>query len=97
MPRRPLSSILTNRSLTSLAPALARGRDLARTASDNAGDVVKPLIVLGRGLRRQVAWAAAWWAASPKDRRGPALLLAGAGVVVIALLPYGPLLAGIAV
>jgi hypothetical protein len=96
VPRRPLHGIPTNRYLSSLTPALGRGRELARVARDNVGDVVKPLLVLGRGLRRHLAWAAAWWAAAPKDRRGPALLLAAAAVVVVALLPYGPLVAGIA-
>ncbi len=93
MPRRPLPRILTNRP----RPSLARGRDLARTAAEGAGDMLKPLFVLGRGLRRQCGWLYAWWLTAPKDRRGPALLLAVAGVVVVALLPHGPLFAGIGV
>ncbi|MDI5971938.1 hypothetical protein POF50_021810 [Streptomyces sp. SL13] len=91
MSRRPLPRILTDRAL----PSLARGRDLARNASDNAADVLKPLIAVGRGLRRHAGWVAGWWIHSAKDRRGPTLLLAVAGVVVVALLPYGPLLAGV--
>ncbi len=96
MRRRPLPSILTNRPRPSLGTSLGRGRDLARSAADNAGDMVRPLVVLGRGLRRQAGCAVGWWAAAPKDRRGPALLLLAAGVAVVALLPYGPMLAGIA-
>ncbi|MFI0720325.1 hypothetical protein [Streptomyces sp. NPDC021224] len=87
MSRRPLPSILTSR------PALARGRDLARTAADGASDVLHPVITIGRGMRRQAAWAGGWWGRTPKDRRGPALLLAAAGVVVLVMMPYGPLLA----
>ena len=97
MPRRPLPRVLTRRSRVSFGPPLARGRDLARGTSRAAGDVLRPLFVIGRGLRRHAGWAAEWWAEAPKDRRGPALLLCAAGVAVVALLPYGPLLAGIAV
>jgi hypothetical protein len=99
VPRRQLPglmSILPGRHRTTPPASLVRARELARAVRDNTGEVVKPLLVLGRGLRRHVSWVAAWWAAAPKDRRGPALLLAAAGVVVVALLPYGPLLAGIA-
>lgn len=91
MARRPLPSILTSR------PALVRGRDLARTAADSATDVLHPVITIARGMRKQVVWAAGWWGRTPKDRRGPALLLAAAGVVVVAMMPYGPLLGIVAV
>ncbi|WP_435128065.1 hypothetical protein [Actinacidiphila sp. bgisy144] len=86
MVRRPLPSILTSR------PALARGRDLARTAADGAGDVLHPVITIARGMRRQASWAGEWWGRTPKDRRGPALLLAAAAVVIVAMMPYGPIL-----
>ena len=95
MPRRPLPRILTRRP-GRVVPTLTRGRDLARTAAENTGDMLRPLAVLGRGLARQAGWVRAWWMAAPSDRRGPALLLAVAGVVVVALLPHGPLLAGAA-
>lgn len=86
MARRPLPSILSSR------PALVRGRDLARTAADGAGDVLHPVITIARGMRRQATWAGGWWGRTPKDRRGPALLLAAAAVVIVAMMPYGPLL-----
>ncbi|NUS10413.1 MAG: hypothetical protein HOY69_03220 [Streptomyces sp.] len=86
MSRRPLPSILSSR------PSLSRGRDLARTAADGASDVLHPVITIARGMHRQAAWAGAWWGRTPKDRRGPALLLAAAGVVVLVMMPYGPLL-----
>ncbi|MEW1865408.1 hypothetical protein AB0399_34355 [Streptomyces sp. NPDC088194] len=86
MARRPLPSILSTR------PALVRGRDLARTAADGAGDVLHPVITIARGMRRQASWAGGWWGRTPKDRRGPALLLAVAAVVIVAMMPYGPIL-----
>ncbi|WP_078901698.1 hypothetical protein [Actinacidiphila yeochonensis] len=89
MARRPLPSILKPR------PSLVRGRDLARTAADGAGDVLHPVITIARGVRRQAGWAGTWWARTPKDRRGPALVLAAAAVVIVAMMPYGPI-AGIA-
>lgn len=90
MARRPLPSILSSR------PALVRGRDLARTAADGATDVLHPVITIARGMRRQAAWAGGWWGRTPKDRRGPALVLAAAGAVVVVMMPYGPILGAIA-
>ncbi|BBA95928.1 putative membrane protein [Actinacidiphila reveromycinica] len=86
MARRPLPSILSSR------PALVRGRDLARTAADGAGDVLHPVITIARGVRRQASWAGGWWGRTPKDRRGPALLLAATAAVIVAMMPYGPIL-----
>ncbi|MGW2672544.1 ATP-binding protein [Streptomyces sp. NPDC001272] len=88
MARRPLPRILTSGSTS-----LARGRDLARTAADNATDVLHPLLVIGRGLRVLAAAGRRKWAATPKDKRGPALFLGAACVLVVALVPYGPLTA----
>ncbi|MGW2437047.1 hypothetical protein ACWCY1_10005 [Streptomyces goshikiensis] len=88
MARRPLPRILISGTAS-----LARGRDFARTAADSATDVLHPLLVIGRGLR---VLASAWrrkWAGTPKDKRGPALFLGAACVLVVALVPYGPLLA----
>ncbi|MFF4330089.1 ATP-binding protein [Streptomyces sp. NPDC001591] len=88
MARRPLPRILTSGSTS-----LARGRDLARTAADNATDVLHPLLVIGRGLRVLAAAGRRKWAATPKDKRGPALFLGAACALVVALVPYGPLTA----
>lgn len=88
MARRPLPRILTSGS-----SSLARGRDLARTAADNATDVLHPLLVIGRGLRVLASAGRRKWAATPKDKRGPALFLGAACVLVVALAPYGPLTA----
>ncbi|WP_030548175.1 ATP-binding protein, partial [Streptomyces albus] len=70
-----------------------RGRELLRAAAENTADVLHPLIVIGRGLRRLTAAGRHRWARTPRDRRGPALLLAAAGVTAVALAPHGPLLA----
>ncbi|MFD0144979.1 MULTISPECIES: hypothetical protein [unclassified Streptomyces] len=88
MARRPLPRILSSGS-----DRIARSREIARTAADSATDVLHPLITITRGLRRLAATARARWAATPKERRGPTLLLVAACVLVVALVPYGPLLA----
>ncbi|MEU6310614.1 hypothetical protein [Streptomyces sp. NPDC047014] len=88
MARRPLPRILSSGTAS-----LNRGRDLARTAADNATDVLHPLLVIGRGLRVLAAAGRRRWSATPKDKRGPALFLAASCVLVVALVPYGPLLA----
>ncbi|MEU9420517.1 hypothetical protein [Streptomyces sp. NPDC048272] len=88
MARRPLPRILGNGTLTP-----ARGRDLARTAADSATDVLHPLLVIGRGLRVLARAGRRKWSDTPKDKRGPALFLGAACVLVVALVPYGPLIA----
>ncbi|MET8506676.1 hypothetical protein ABZV60_18780 [Streptomyces sp. NPDC004787] len=91
MARRPLPRILSSGSAQ-----LARSREIARTAADSATDVLHPLITISRGLRKLAATARAKWAATPKERRGPLLFLVAACVLVVALVPYGPLLALVA-
>ncbi|MFI8517935.1 hypothetical protein ACIGEZ_08955 [Streptomyces sp. NPDC085481] len=88
MARRPLPRILSSGSAQ-----FARSREIARTAADSATDVLHPLITISRGLRRLAATARAKWAATPKERRGPTLFLVAACLLVVALVPYGPLLA----
>ncbi|MFI8087064.1 hypothetical protein ACIF9R_01955 [Streptomyces sp. NPDC086080] len=88
MARRPLPRILSNGSAQ-----LARSRELARTAADSAADVLHPLITITRGLRRLASAGRRRWAGTPKDRRGPLLFLVASVVLVVALAPYGPLLA----
>ncbi|UKY54204.1 hypothetical protein [Streptomyces inhibens] len=100
MARRPLPRILTNSApiarMANSAP-LARGRDLARTAADSASDVFHPLITIGRGLRRLAAAGRGRWDRTPKEHRGPMLVFVAGCVVIVALVPYGPLLALLAV
>ncbi|MET7344975.1 hypothetical protein ACIOEZ_21325 [Streptomyces sp. NPDC087866] len=88
MARRPLPRILSSGSAS-----ITRSREIARTAADSATDVLHPLITLTRGLRMLAGAGRHKWAATPKDRRGPTLFLVAACVLVVALIPYGPLLA----
>ncbi|MFE1511985.1 hypothetical protein [Streptomyces sp. NPDC058726] len=88
MARRPLPRILSNGGAQ-----LARSRELARTAADSATDVLHPLITITRGLRRLASAGRRRWADTPKDRRGALLFLMASVVLVVALAPYGPLLA----
>ncbi|MEV6401152.1 hypothetical protein AB0M39_41335 [Streptomyces sp. NPDC051907] len=92
MARRPLPRILSSGSAQ-----IARSREIARTAADNATDVLHPLITVTRGLRLLAAAGRRKWAGTPKERRGPALFLVAACVLVVALIPYGPLVALISV
>ncbi|MGW7366883.1 ATP-binding protein, partial [Streptomyces sp. NPDC054841] len=87
MARRPLPRILSSGT-----DRIARSRELARTAADSATDVLHPLITVSRGLRRLTAAGRRKWADTPKERRGPTLFLAAAGALLVALVPYGPLL-----
>ncbi|MFJ5556745.1 hypothetical protein ACIQCD_04740 [Streptomyces sp. NPDC093250] len=88
MARRPLPRILSNGS-----GQLARSRELAKVAADSATDVLHPLITITRGLRRLASAGRRRWADTPKDWRGALLFLAASVVLVVALAPYGPLLA----
>ncbi|MFD4626328.1 ABC transporter ATP-binding protein [Streptomyces sp. NPDC058475] len=90
MARRPLPQILSNGSAQ-----IARSRELARTAADSATDVLHPLITVSRGLHRLAGVGRRKWADTPKDRRGPLLFLVASVILVVALVPYGPLLAAI--
>ncbi|MGI5483911.1 hypothetical protein [Streptomyces lavendofoliae] len=97
MARRPLPRIPNLPGIASLPSSatarIARGREIARTAADGATDVLHPLITISRGLRKLGGAVRAKWAATPKDRRGPALFVVAACVLAVALVPYGPLLA----
>ncbi|MEV5490987.1 hypothetical protein AB0L47_23760 [Streptomyces bobili] len=88
MARRPLPRILSTGSAQ-----IARSRELARTAADSATDILHPLITVTRGLRRLASAGRRKWAETPKDRRGPLLFLVASVILVVALVPYGPLLA----
>ncbi|WP_055638460.1 hypothetical protein, partial [Streptomyces griseoruber] len=88
MARRPLPRILSTGSAQ-----IARSRELARTAADSATDVLQPLITITRGLRRLASAGRRRWAETPKDKRGPLLFLAASVILVVVLVPYGPLLA----
>lgn len=97
MARRPLPRILSKDSAQIARTQLARSRELARTAADSAADVLHPLITVSRGLRLLASAGRRRWAQTPKDRRGPLLFLGASVFLVVALTPYGPLLAVITV
>ncbi|MYU09084.1 hypothetical protein GTY81_35505 [Streptomyces sp. SID8366] len=97
MARRPLPRILSKDGAQIARTQLARSRELARTAADSATDVLHPLITLSRGLRLLATAGRVRWTGTPKDRRGPLLFLVACVVLVVALAPYGPLLAVITV
>ncbi|MEU9988092.1 ABC transporter ATP-binding protein [Streptomyces sp. NPDC048045] len=97
MARRPLPRILSKDSAQIARMQIARSRELARTAADSATDVLHPLITISRGLRRLASVARSKWAETPKDKRGPLLFLTASVVLVLSLMPYGPLLAAITV
>ncbi|MEU0195221.1 hypothetical protein ABZ250_36245 [Streptomyces afghaniensis] len=90
MARRPLPRILSNGSAQ-----LVRSRELARTAADSATDVLHPLITIMRGLRRLAVAGRRRWTETPRERRGALLFLVASVLLVVALLPYGPLLAAV--
>ncbi|MFG2575213.1 hypothetical protein [Streptomyces sp. NPDC048481] len=90
MARRPLPRILSTGSAQ-----IARSRELARTAADSATDVLHPLITTTRGLRRLASAGRRRWTETPRDRRGPLLFLAASVILVVVLVPYGPLLAAV--
>ncbi|WP_392668887.1 hypothetical protein [Streptomyces sp. LN785] len=92
MARRPLPRILSSGSAS-----ITRSREFARSAADNATDVLHPLITVTRGLRLLAGAGRQKWAATPKERRSPTLFLVAACVFMVALIPYGPLLALVAV
>ncbi|GGV23711.1 hypothetical protein [Streptomyces spectabilis] len=95
MARRPLPRILSNGTaqIARSREHIARSRELARSAADSATDVLHPLITITRGLRRLAGAGRRKWSATPKDRRGPLLFLVASVILVVALIPYGPLLA----
>ncbi|GHI09215.1 hypothetical protein AQI88_13225 [Streptomyces cellostaticus] len=95
MARRPLPRILSKDSAQIARMQIARSRELARTAADSATDVLHPLITISRGLRLLASAGRRKWAGTPKDKRGPLLFVAASVVLVVALVPYGPLLAAI--
>ncbi|MEU7077866.1 hypothetical protein ABZ938_08765 [Streptomyces sp. NPDC046409] len=92
MARRPLPRILSSGSAS-----ITRSREIARTAADNATDVLHPLITVTRGMRLLAGAGRQKWTATPRDRRGHVLFLVAACVLAVALIPYGPLLALISV
>ncbi|MFH8367202.1 hypothetical protein [Streptomyces sp. NPDC018031] len=66
---------------------------LPRALADGAVDVLHPLVTVSRGVRRLSARTRQTWDRTPKDRRGPLVLMGMTAVLVVGLVPYGPVLA----
>ncbi|MEO3764773.1 hypothetical protein [Streptomyces sp. B8F3] len=77
-------------------PPAAPGRGAAGTAAGGAADMLRPVLVLTRGAGRLAVAARRRWQAMPKERRGPTAFLAGACLLLVYLMPYGPLAAAVA-
>ncbi|MGW2367247.1 hypothetical protein ACWCZ5_16895 [Streptomyces sp. NPDC001667] len=90
MARRPLPGSLTG------GATLARGREFARSAAYTAADVLHPLITVARGLRVLAHGGLRRCARTPRDQRVPGLLLVASLMAIVALVPYGPACAAIA-
>lgn len=91
-----LSRRIADATRTGLAHArtgLATSRAHAGRVRGHARDMFAPLLHLGRGFRREIAWARNWWKEATPDRRKGALVGAVAVGVLLYFLPYGPLLA----
>lgn len=74
---------------------LASVKGVASSTAARGRDVLYPIILIVRGLRRGFRFAFAWWRRTGKDRRNMVLFAAALIVVVIAMLPRGPwILAG---
>lgn len=70
--------------------AVRRSRAAARAGADTVADVLHPLVVVGRGLRRLAVSARGWWESAPQERRGPVAGLLVVGAACMFLAPYGP-------
>lgn len=92
----PLRELRTLRTLRTERTAPTPHAARARLAADRAADVLRPLLCVVRGLRRQSVWLRSWWIRGPKERRGPVLALTAVLLLAVSLVPYGPALAVLA-
>jgi hypothetical protein len=73
----------------------ANVKGAASSTAARGRDVLYPLILITRGLRRGFRWCYAWWRRTDKDRRRMVLAAIALVTIVIAMLPRGPwILAG---
>lgn len=83
----------TRSRLAATRTSLSQGRGHVGRVRHHARDMFAPLLHLGRGLHREVAWARAWWAEAPSDKRKAAAVGAALSLVLLYFLPFGPFLA----
>ncbi|MFR9673671.1 hypothetical protein [Streptomyces sp. TR02-1] len=70
--------------------AVRRSRAAVSAGADTAADVLHPLTVVVRGLRRLAVSARDWWRSAPQEQRGPVAGLLVLGAACLPLTPYGP-------
>lgn len=73
-----------------MGTATGHGRGVVRAGTDGALDVLHPVITLVRGFGRLIKLTVRWWTRTPQERRGPVLFVAGVGLLVVVLMPWGP-------
>lgn len=91
LPRRLAAA--TRGGLQATRAGLSNSRAHLGRVRHHARDMFSPLLHLGRGLRREVAWARTWWKEAPADKRKAAAVGAAVSAVLLYFLPFGPLLA----
>ncbi|MGW0665301.1 ATP-binding protein [Streptodolium elevatio] len=83
----------TRNGLHATRAGLSNGRAHLDRVRHHARDMFSPLLHLGRGLRREAAWARTWWKEAPPDKRKAAAVGVAVSAVLLYFLPFGPLLA----
>ncbi|WP_436771267.1 hypothetical protein [Yinghuangia sp. YIM S09857] len=91
LPRRVAAA--TRSGLHATRAGLSNSRAHLGRVRHHARDMFSPLLHLGRGLRREAAWARAWWKEAPPDKRKAAAVGVAVSAVLLYFLPFGPLLA----
>jgi ABC-type transport system involved in cytochrome c biogenesis ATPase subunit len=71
---------------------VGRTREFAGDLRTRLYEIFYPVILVSRGLRRAVTGGRAWWAAGAKEKRRVQAAAALVVLVLIGLLPYGPVL-----
>lgn len=95
LPRRVAAA--TRSGLHATRAGLSNSRAHLGRVRHHARDMFSPLLHLGRGLRREGAWARTWWKEAPSDKRKAAAVGVAVSAVLLYFLPFGPFLAVAAV
>jgi len=64
-------------------------KGVTKATATHGRDVLYPLVLVARGLRRCITWFHGWWRRTKRDRRRLTVLIVAVPVVVIATRPYG--------
>ncbi|MFI1580241.1 ATP-binding protein [Embleya sp. NPDC020630] len=68
-------------------------RSRATRIQQHTRDTFSPVLTLGRGLNRQLAWARTWWKNASADKRKAGAAVVAGAVLALYFLPYAPLIA----